>query len=454
VTGPSSSPSATDAAHPVPLLRLPLMRGLTVAQFMSSIGTAVVTLAIAFLSYDDSKSILHTVLVSAAYSLPTAVLGMYAGRLAGRESRRQMLLVLYGLKGALYLVMAVLAAADTLKVPELMVTSVLAGTLAAFATPAWMEFERDVVPADRLDEANALFGAATSSAVVLGAVIGAVLLGSVGPWAMFVVNALSYLGFVWVLVHSHPQEAKVMSTHRTSLREAIRYIGSVPALRRMFTRVALLSLFVAPVTQLLPAVARELSESKASLGVLTGAFAVGAIVVAHVIGRLKARHANAAILNLTFLISGIVLVLFGRTGDALGGRTLWVTVLASLIPLGLLLSLAQSVLTGGVERLVTTEMEGAVFSLYAIVYTILAPLGGLVLAQFADHYDVWDALTLAGAIVVVGSLVALVFWRHPVDGSDTGRVAPSHAALDGLLRGHLLHLHAHRRRPSTDSTEH
>jgi MFS family permease len=380
---------------------------------------------------------------------------MYAGRLAGRESRREMLLVLYGLKGALYLVMAAMAAAEVLKVPELMVTSVLAGTLGAFATPAWMEFERDVVPADRLDEANALFGAASSSAVVIGAIIGAVLLGTVGPWSMFVVNALSYLGFVWVLVRSHPHEVRTTSTHRTSLREAIRYVGSVPALRRTFTRVALLSLFVAPVTQLLPAVARELSESRASLGILTGAFAVGAIVVAHVIGRLKARHANVAILNLTFLISGIVLVLFGRTGDALGGRTLWVTVLASLIPLGLLVSLAQSVLTGGVERLVTTEMEGAVFSLYAIVYTILAPLGGFVLAQFADHRDVWDALTLAGTIVVVGSVVALVFWRRPVDGTDdTVEIRPpSHVALSGLFRGHLLHLHAHHRPAPTEHPE-
>ena len=62
------------------------MRGLTVAEFLSSVGTTVVALAIAFLSYDESKSVVHTVLVSAAYSLPTAVLGMYAGRIAARAS--------------------------------------------------------------------------------------------------------------------------------------------------------------------------------------------------------------------------------------------------------------------------------------------------------------------------------------------------------------------------------
>jgi MFS family permease len=365
-------------------------------------------------------------------------------------SRRQMLLVLNVLKTAVYLGMAVLAAADLLDVPVLLVMSFVAGVLSAFNSPAWMEFERDVIPPDRLDEANALMGAASSSAAVVGAALGALLLGTVGPWAMFAVNAASFLGWILVLLRAHPTEAKISTPHRTSLRDAMRYIGSEPTMRRTFMRVGLLSLFVAPVLQLLPAVASDLSESRSSLGVLTGAFAVGAILVAHLIGRLKTRHESTAILNVTFLVSGVVLVLFGRSGDALHGRPLWAIVLTALVPLGLLVSLAQSVLTGGVERNVTPEMEGAVFSLYAIVYTVLAPLGGFALAQFADHHDVWDALTLSGILVVIGSAVALVFWRAPLGGSGAGPRPTDDAgrrhhrlALDGLLRGHLLDLQRH-----------
>jgi MFS family permease len=452
----SSIPPATDTAPPVKLLRLPLMRNLVVAQFVSGVGSAVVTLAIAFLSFEDSKSVLHTVLVSAAYSLPTAVLGMYAGRLAGRVSRRHLLLVINLVKTGLYLGMAVLAALDLLNVPGLMVVSLLAGTLSAFNSPAWMEFERDVVPPARLEEASAMLGAASSSAAVIGAALGAVLLATVGPWSMFVVNAASFLGWIIVLLRAHPTEEIATSPHRTTLREAMRYIAGDPVMKRVFVRVGLLSLFVAPIAQLLPAVADDLSGSKSSLGVLTGAFAVGAILVAHLIGRLKAHHENAVILNLTFVVSGVVLIAFGRSGDAMHGRPLWVIVLAALVPLGLLLSLAQSVLTGGVERNVTPEMEGAVFSLYAIVYTVLAPLGGFALAQFADHHDVWDALTLAGVVVVVGGVITLLFWRTTAEGRATEAAPTSIAprqhrlAIDGLLRGHLLELHRHPRPPRSD----
>ena len=93
-----------------------------------------------------------------------------------------MLLVLYVLKTALYLGMAVLAAAGELGIPGLMVTSVIAGVLGAFNAPAWMVFQRDVIPADRLDEANTVIGAAASAAAVVGAIVGAVLLGTAGPW--------------------------------------------------------------------------------------------------------------------------------------------------------------------------------------------------------------------------------------------------------------------------------
>ena len=439
----TSSPSSSPTEDPgrVPILQLPLMRGLAFAEFFSSVGTTVVVLAIAFLSYDDSKSVVHTVLVSAAYSLPTAVLGMYAGRVAARVSHRKLLLTLNVLKLFVYLALTAMAAADLLGVPELIVASIVTGALSAFNSPAWMEFERDVIPTDRLDEANAMFGAASSAAAVVGAIIGGVLLGTVGPWAMFLFDALSYVGFIWVLNRAHPVEVKTASATRTRLRDAVNYISQEPLRRRMFVRTAVLSLLVAPVSQLLPAVADDLDPGSAALGVLTGAFAVGALTLAYVIGRLKARYTSVAILNLTFLVSGVVLFVFGRFGDALEGQGLWVVVLVSLIPLGLLLALAQSVLAGGVEMRVAPEMEGAVFALYAIVYTVLAPLGGIALGQFADANDVWDALTLSGGFVVVASAVALAFWHRPVDDVEPDpHPRARHIPLDSILRNHVLHL--------------
>jgi hypothetical protein len=181
------------------------------------------------------------------------------------------------------------------------------------------------------------------------------------------------------------------------------------------------------------------------------------MALAYVIGRLKARYTRVAILNLTFLVAGVVLVVFGRSGDALEGQALWIVVLAALVPLGLLLALAQSVLNAIVEVKVDAGMEGAVFALYAIVYTVLAPIGGIALAQFADQNDVWDALTLAGAVVVAAAAGALVFWRRPpADGPevDAASVAATGRffTVDAMLQSHLLHLHRSRPQARDDAT--
>jgi MFS family permease len=440
-----------------PVLDVPLVRGLTTGEACSSVGTAMTVVAIAYLSYADSKSVVNTVLVAAAFSLPTAVLGMAAGRVAARVSHRRLLFLCNLLKLLLFVTMAALAAADVLTFPVLVVASVLSGTISAFSTPAWMELGRDVIPPDQLDEANAFITAAASGAAVVGAFVGGALLGAVGAWSLFLLGGLSFLAFLWVLGRAHPQEIDTRNEHRARLRDVIRYVSKHEVLRRTFVRAALLSLFVAPVAQLLPAIAHQLDADSSTLGVLTGAFAVGAMALAWVIGTLRARYTRVAILNITFLVSGVVLVVFGRFGDVLEGHALWVVVLGSLIPLGLLLALAQSVLNAIVEVRVDPEKEGTVFALYAIVFTLLAPLGGFALGQFADLRDVWGSLTVAGTVVVVGSVLTLVFWNRPPDAATAdGTPAPrSHHffPVDALLLGHLLHVQRRRwHTPRADTT--
>jgi MFS family permease len=434
------------------VLDVPLVKGLAVAEACSAVGTAMTVVAMAFLSYDDSKSVVNTVLVTAAFSLPTAVLGMVAGRVAARLSHRKLLLLCNALKLVLFVGMAVLAAADALDFSGLLVASVVSGTISAFSTPAWMELGRDVVPPDLLDEANAFITGAASGAAVVGAVVGGALLGAVGAWSLFLLGGLSFLSYIWVLARARPHEVVTRGQRRVHLREVVEYVWAHAALRRTFVRAALLSLFVAPVAQLLPAIASRLNSSSSTLGVLTGAFAVGAMALAWVIGKLRARCTRVAILNITFLVAGVILVLFGRFGDVLEGHALWVVVLGSLVPLGLLLALAQSVLNAIVEVRVDPEMEGTVFALYAVVYTILAPLGGFVLGRFTDQHDVWGALTLAGVAVVVGSVLTLLWWRRaPGEAPPDPVTSRAHRfPIDALLMGHLLRLHGRTRASADD----
>ena len=65
------------------LLRVPGMRGLVIATLISSLGSSAALLAVAWVSYQHSDSIVHAVIVATAFSIPAG-----SGPTAGRLPRR------------------------------------------------------------------------------------------------------------------------------------------------------------------------------------------------------------------------------------------------------------------------------------------------------------------------------------------------------------------------------
>ena len=430
----------------LPFRRLPFVRSLIAAVVCSAAGSTMATIAIAYLSFNDSKSVIHTVLVSAAYSLPTALLGTFAGRVAARSSHTRLLLICNSVKLVLYVVLAVLTFVDALPIPALLAASMFLGAIAAFDYPAWMQFERDIVPTDYLDQANATLSAYASGATMIGGILGGVILHVVGPWALLLLNAFSYLIFLVFLHYTRPTERDTRPSESVGLRAIVRYVRGETAIAIAFVQTAVLGLLVAPVMQLLPAIAHGLSGGT-NLGIVTAAVAVGAIGLAAVVSRLRQRFSRLQILYGTFLVAGVVMIVLGGFGDVLVGAPLWFLVLLALVPFGLLFSLAQAVLTAIVQTRVDPAMEGSVFALYAIIYTVAAPVGGIALGRFADQHDVWGALKVAGVMVLMAS-ITLVMRQRKTTGQQPalGRQNTRFGLLDGLLLGHLLNLNHDRKR--------
>src|SRR6185369_7259662 len=68
------------------------------------------------------------------------------------------------------------------------------------AMPAWAAIVPDLVRPDELQSAVALNGIAINVSRAIGPAIAGVLVAVVGPWLVFMLNALSYIGIIAVLV--------------------------------------------------------------------------------------------------------------------------------------------------------------------------------------------------------------------------------------------------------------
>ena len=154
------------------LLRVPGMRGLVIATLISSLGSSAALLAVAWVSYQHSDSIVHAVIVATAFSIPAVLLGPTAGRLAETHQRRQIIAWCYVGHMAVWNGVAFLDIIGWLTPAWLALATLLGGTCSALRFPSWQQFERSMVPDSRLHEANALFVSVRSLARIVGAVVG------------------------------------------------------------------------------------------------------------------------------------------------------------------------------------------------------------------------------------------------------------------------------------------
>lgn len=437
------------------LLRHREIGRLAAAELCSSLGSAMVGIAITYLAYRTTGSLVHTVFITAAYTLPAAVLSVPAGRLADHHSRRRVLMVLWTAKAASYLVMAGLSATGTLTSGWLLVTSLVAGSLSAMTFPAWEEYEKDLVPSDLLVQVNGLFSSASSAAALTGAIVGAVIVSAVGETAVFVLNGLTFIPLIVVVALTHPVEVVNRNrSHPGRLRATIHTIRTTGALRRPILNIAALSLLAAPIGQLLPAIAKDLSggTDATTLGFVTAVFAAGASLVVFVIGRLRHWFDRPGMVEISFITCSVVMTTSGVIALALGSRRvgLYLAVVLVLIPVGLAISVCQSATAAILQSNTAAADQGAVFAIYGIAYTTLAPLGALTLGRLAQDLDIWGVVTLVGVLLGLYSIFVLITITR-ARGNGELPPPPTPSALSnqarpwGLLGG--LFAHADHRMP-------
>jgi MFS family permease len=396
-----------------------VIRRLGVAQGISSFGSTMVGLTFVYLTYSRTGSVMSAVLVTASHTLPIAVLGVWAGRLAQHRSRRRILLVGYTAKLGLYVAVAVVEMVEGLDASSLLVFSSTTGVVTALLAPAWTAFERDVVPPDRLDTTNAFFASTTSAAQLLGAVSGGVLLAAVGPAAVLVGNALSYLPELVVLARLHPREhtSATTTSGRHDLRRAVALIVDDRRLRRGFRDLIAVSLLAAPLLHLLPALASEIDGGAHTLGFLTGFVALGGTGVSWAMARLRRRHERRSVVTVGLAVAGMALLGLGLADVVFDGVALYPPVIVGLTVVGLAVGLGDAALTALVQSNAPQELEGSIFALYAIVYTTIGPLGAIAFAHATTWIDVYGVVAICGSALLAVGIVD----RHAPSGPVPAR---------------------------------
>jgi MFS family permease len=167
-------------------------RHLFIGTTANLLGTGVATIALAFAVLDATGSVGSLGLVVGAYSLTSILFLLYGGVLADRLPRGPLLVGSSTVSAASQAVIAALVLTHSAAVPVLMVLAAVNGAASSCYQPAAQALLPQTVPAESRRAALALSRIASSSAMIVGASLGGVLVAAIGPGWGLAVDAASF----------------------------------------------------------------------------------------------------------------------------------------------------------------------------------------------------------------------------------------------------------------------
>jgi MFS family permease len=281
--------------------RVPMFRNLLIADLVSDIGTFMQGVGAAWLMVSQGAGPLLVSLTQTASALPFFLLALPAGALGDIFDRRKLIVTT---EVWMFLVAAVLAALTLLHLitPWLLLFLTLALSIGdALEAPTWRAVLPELVSGEDLLPAMALNGIEFNLARAIGPALGGFLIAAAGVATAFTLNALSFLGVLWVIVRWKrlpKQRGAPRETLTGATRAALRYTRNAPVILTILGRIAVIMFFASPFWALLPTVAHQLSGSATLYGLLLAVFGGGAMLGALVLQRVRSFFSVDAVLAL------------------------------------------------------------------------------------------------------------------------------------------------------------
>jgi len=397
-------------------LRVPMFRNLLVADLASDIGTFMQGVGAAWLMVSQGAGPLLVALTQTASALPFFLLALPAGALGDIFDRRKLIVTTEVWMLSVALAIAALTLLHWMTPWMLLLLTLALSIGDALEAPTWRAVLPEVVPREDLLSAIALNGIEFNLARAIGPALGGFLIAVAGVATAFSLNALSFLGVLWVIVRWKRPATRLRGAPRETLsgatRAAVRYTRNTPDMLTVLGRIAAIMFFASAFWALLPTVAHELRGSATLYGLLLTVFGGGAVLGAVVLQRAR-----------SFFSADVMLAI----GTTVFAGTLWATAtFRSIAPLCVAIASGGAAWTA-VMSLMSTVMQNvapdwvraralAVFMLvYMGSWAAGSAFWGYVAAHRGTHFSF-----VAAAIGTLGSPLLILISRLPDAPSDLG----------------------------------
>ena len=373
---------------------------------VSLIGTWMQRIGVGWLAWELSHSGAVLGLVAFADLFPGVLIGPFGGALADRVDRLRVIKVAQTLIMLQALALFALTATGAITVPLLLALVLFQGAVIGFNQPARLALIPSLVPRSDLATAVAINSIVFNTARFIGPALAGIAIVALHISAVFALNALSFLAFLFALSRLRLPVAIASEKPRSMLgavAEGLRYALRHPGIGPILLLQAVLALCARPFVELLPGFAADVfGRGAAGLAVLSSTIGIGAIVG----GLWLAQRPDQS--GLTGVVLGSsVLTALTVLGFALC-PWFWPAV-ACVALSGVAMVVAGAGTQTVLQAAVDEGMRGRVLSLFGLIFRGGPALGALVVGVASEALGLQAPLAV-GALL--GLLAAVFLWRR------------------------------------------
>jgi MFS family permease len=252
-----------------------------IAALVSNVGTFmhIVAAGWAMTSLTDSPTLVG--LVQTSWAVPGFALALHAGAFADMVERRRLIALTQVLALAIAAVLGVLEMTGNLGVTTLLAGTFFESVALTIAAPAFMALTPQLVGTQYLSQAFGLDSVSRNIAQSVGPALAGAVIAFTNPGAVFVLNAVSFVGILIVVQKLPKFTVQVESASRINhvIKDGVKHVVRTAQLRNIALRLALVLGATASLNSVMPVVAKEsLKVGSSGFGILAGALGVGSVL--------------------------------------------------------------------------------------------------------------------------------------------------------------------------------
>lgn len=372
-------------------------------QSISLIGTWMQQMAMSWLVYRVTNSVLLLGVVGFAGQIPTFLFSPFAGVIADRHNRQRILVITQSLAMLQALVLAILVFTHIIEVWHIFVLSLFLGIISSFDIPIRQAFTIELIDKkEDMGNAIALNSSIVNLARLIGPGIAGVLIAVSGEAVCFLCNAISYIPAIAALLtmkivrrNIKPPEHHVLH----DLKEGFIYAFKVIPIRAILLLLCLVSLMAVPYQVLMPVFARDIFHGgPKTLGFLMAMAGLGALAGAMYLAARKSVIGLGKIIAESSMLFGISVAMFSFS------RWFWFSmVMICIAGFSMMVQMAAS--NTILQTIVEEDKRGRIMSFYTMAFIGMAPFGSLLSGGIANKIGVSYTLLIGGICSVIGAII-------------------------------------------------